>query len=797
MSDAYPNYMQMHGSTLVTNGYSILPIQSGTKAPGRYTGGAWSNYPAWSRHCDRATTDFEVEIWATWPGCAIGLACGHVVGIDIDITDDTVAWQVEELARLYLGDTPCKRIGLPPKRMLVYRAAGPFPSRKTKPLEILSHGTQFVIHAIHPDTKSPYQWPNSSLVETDIADLPEVDAEMIDTFYAEAWKIIPADMKRGGHNPDAIPASYVGAEGASLHGKRGTVPAISAALEYVPNDGLDRADWIGVGMSIKGALGDDGFPLWIEWSRSSDKSGKSGKTDTPEKTWRSLKPHSRGAGSLYYRAMANGWRPAPGLVLNGDLAALPQVDVSGLMEKFRKIAPPAVCQADDPSTAEEEAARIVTGIPLDLMEVEGALKMFMDECQRTARRHQPFLALAAALCAVGTLAGRRYRSETNLRTNLYAIAIAESGSGKDNAPNVVRETLIRAGLTHYLGGEDLASGRGIIAAIAKHPCRLFQIDEFGLFLKEVTSAKSAPHQKAIKSELMKLYSRAQSIYLGAEYADQRDRDRIDIHQPHACLYGTSTALTFREALTAGAMVDGFMARLLVFWTDNNRPPRNPSQAIIDPPQCLLEACQDIATGIGGVARTGGNLTGADGLPFMPKMDSKDPPSDIYTVTMSSDARVEHAAWLEREDALAISLEGTNKASIANRWAENATRLAMIRAISRHPHAPQITATDVSWGWRLAEHCIQTTLRDTDQFLSETQYEAELKKTLYVIKEAGLITASALGRKLQTITARNRQDILADLRDQELIEEVVTAPRHKPGPPTRAYRATNLAAASGD
>jgi hypothetical protein len=81
------SFMARHGAQLVDNGYPIIPIWPGSKKPGRFQRGAWRDYPAWSRHCDRASTPHEVGVWATWPDCAIGIACGSVLGIDIDVRD--------------------------------------------------------------------------------------------------------------------------------------------------------------------------------------------------------------------------------------------------------------------------------------------------------------------------------------------------------------------------------------------------------------------------------------------------------------------------------------------------------------------------------------------------------------------------------------------------------------------------------------------------------------------------------------------------------------------------------------
>jgi hypothetical protein len=169
------NYMAQLGATLVDRGYPILPIQPGTKKPGRYRLGTWQDYPEWSRHCDRPTTEHEVDLWGDWPEAGIGIAAGRVIGIDIDLLASAeVAHAVEALAKQSLGDTPAVRIGRAPKRLLVYRAAEPFAGFKRPPIEVLGHGQQFVAYGLHPDTGQPYTWPVETLADIDIEDLPTI-----------------------------------------------------------------------------------------------------------------------------------------------------------------------------------------------------------------------------------------------------------------------------------------------------------------------------------------------------------------------------------------------------------------------------------------------------------------------------------------------------------------------------------------------------------------------------------------------------------------------------------------------
>jgi hypothetical protein len=168
---------------------------------------------------------------------------------------------------------------------------------------------------------------------------------------------------------------------------------------------------------------------------------------------------------------------------------------------------------------------------------------FVAHCVDTAISPQPFLALAAGICLVGALAGRKYASRTNLRTNIYAVGIADSGGGKDHARQQIKACLAGAGLTRYLAGEDVTSGQAIMTTLERHPAALFQIDEFGNWLHGVLGKRAPTHKAQIAERLKSLYSSAGTIMLGTEYANQSaatGKPRADIHQPHVIIHGTTT-----------------------------------------------------------------------------------------------------------------------------------------------------------------------------------------------------------------------------------------------------------------
>ncbi|MBY0329928.1 MAG: hypothetical protein K2X49_04590 [Acetobacteraceae bacterium] len=84
-------------------------------------------------------------------------------------------------------------------------------------------------------------------------------------------------------------------------------------------------------------------------------------------------------------------------------------------------------------------------VAADLLDIDRALKLFVEYATSAAVSPQLFLALGAGLCMVGAVSGRRYRTPSDQRSNLYAVGIADSGGGKGHARPCVEHALHAAG----------------------------------------------------------------------------------------------------------------------------------------------------------------------------------------------------------------------------------------------------------------------------------------------------------------------------------------------------------------
>ncbi len=761
------NYMAQLGATLVDRGYPILPIQPKSKKPGVYRLGRWVDYPKWSRHCERETRDNEVDIWGDWPEAGIGIAAGRVIGIDIDITHSAhLAHEIEALAKEMLGDTPAVRIGRAPKCLLVYRAVQPFAGFKYPPIEVLGLGQQFIAYGIHPETERPYDWPVSSLADLTPDELPAVTEAQAREFAKAAYEIIPHEARTKTLAVRAAvhtPAGATPTPASTLPDQRGTYAAVEEALRHIPNADVHYDSWVRIGMAIKGALGDEGGPLFEAWSASSQKNNPA----TTARSWRSFAPTRIGAGTLYKLALEQGWQPAPDLQLNGSIVMNGHHPARTFLETL-----------DAPEPIRLESGAIADPVPpakplpAGWADVGGVIAEMMAFMAATAKRPQPVLALGASLCAIGALMGRKYRTESNTRSNLYVVGIAESGAGKNHSRVVINELFRRANLLQYLGGNKIASGSGLLTAIQRQPAILFQLDEFGMFLSAAADRKRSPRYVCEILDLMtELYTTAGTTYFGIEYAStQHNNAHKAIHQPCACIYGTTTPLHFWQALQAANVADGSLARFLIMESEDDFPDSNETFGVIDPPPALLEKLLLIHQGGGKLEGNLADVGAIEEVMVSPR---------VVPMTRAAKAAFRQ---LDRElvEKLRIS-RGTGYTSILARIEENATKLALIRSVSRDPVNPEIGKADALWGITLARHCAELTIREAASRVSENQVESHHKRAMQILREAGEagMTRSDFTRKTQFMDHRQREGVLRTLIEAHLIEQETRQTRGRP------------------
>jgi hypothetical protein len=171
---SHPTYAEV-AARLVDNGYEPVPIVTRSKS---VAASGWTDGPI-----DTA----RVEGWCRQFGtCGVGLRTGRLVGLDIDVEDPDVSYQLAARAEEMFGGTLI-RVGRWPRRLLLFCNMTPIRKLKLPRVDILGVGQQLVAFGIHPDTGLPYEWvTGESPCEVPFDQLPLVDEAGIHLFLAEA-----------------------------------------------------------------------------------------------------------------------------------------------------------------------------------------------------------------------------------------------------------------------------------------------------------------------------------------------------------------------------------------------------------------------------------------------------------------------------------------------------------------------------------------------------------------------------------------------------------------------------------
>lgn len=141
--------------------------------------------------------------------------------------------------------------------------------------------------------------------------------------------------------------------------------------------------------------------------------------------------------------------------------------------------------------------------------------------------------------------GRRYTGPTGVRSNIYAIGLAGSSSGKNHPLIWAQECLVAAGLHNRLGDNCIASGTGMITTLKAQPCVIYPLDEVdGIIRASTDKNKAARHLAEVADNLLTLYTSSHAAFNGTDYANHKEKPRIRIEQPNLSLFGVCTPEAF-------------------------------------------------------------------------------------------------------------------------------------------------------------------------------------------------------------------------------------------------------------
>jgi len=720
---------------LIERGYAAIPIMPGTKRPGFFCAGMWMGLTNWQmKFVGQAPSLFERQLWSkgdTGIGVVAGPASGGMIGADID-TDDSA---IKAALSAVLPQTPAKKRGAKGETLFFYgpeiKESKSWNINGKRVIDLIGPGRQTVLPpSLHPDTGSPYVWSGAETLEDlEPHELPEVHADLIEK--------ISATLAPFGYVEDKLSSASKVADGDEKSPHRQLNEAALAKLaSWVPALGLYRCR--------RTRHGFEAVPIW--------RPSTTGRPAEKRKLNLKIVPEGirdfgadRGYTALDLVIAACGcdldtaWK-----FLSEQLGWSdgPVIELPAAKPELKEVKPEPK-QTAPAADALEQYTHNVPGIVGDTIEwIVG-----------TARRPNRVLALGAAITIVGTLIGRRVAGPTRSATHLYVVSVGPTGSGKQHLFDSTTQLMKSAGAESHIGPSEFISMPAVINFLLRKPLALCLQDEYGAFLKRITSRKASGFESSISKILRTLWSTSFAAMTTAEWAN---REMKVIQSPAISIYGLSTPEEFHAALQGESVGNGFLNRYLVLGTETRASDSEPRLISIRPPANLADELRKLYL-----------WTGANSILQI------DDPTIAFVPDVLPWASEQAAATyhdFERMRDQSMDDEPQLKPYIA-RVGEMAVRLATIRAAGRCGPGAAIDQADMEWGAGIAWTAGQALATAAMEYLPENE------RGTYVDKIAGLIERRRSVMKVRDIQqyVRGRlrsgeiKDILAQLVEAGVIE----------------------------
>ena len=360
-------------------------------------------------------------------------------------------------------------------------------------------------------------------------------------------------------------------------------------------------------------------------------------------------------------------------------------------------------------------------VPDKLLSIPG----FIDDVVKLSMQSAPYpnrvLSFTGALALLAFLVGRKVQDKRDNRSNIYLIALADSGTGKDHPRKVNFNIAFRAGVAGAIG-DAFASGEGLEDALFMHPSMLFQADEFDCIFNTLKYSKDN-RAESINEKLLKFYGASNTIYPLRKKASAKKKDGT-VHEiahivnPNLVLLGTAIPQYFYESLSRRVLENGLVARCIIVEAGKRGEAGNPQP--ITPSDSLIRAATYLAN-----LDVNGNLTNEYPKPL------------IITETPEATAALREVQ--QECDRRYNFYEAQNEGAAKALWArahEKVCKLAMLHGISGNVYNPLITDKSVKWAWKFIDHLTRRMLYMADRYVYENIFDEKCQRAIRKLQEHG-------------------------------------------------------------
>lgn len=400
------------------------------------------------------------------------------------------------------------------------------------------------------------------------------------------------------------------------------------------------------------------------------------------------------------------------------------VDLTGILAQAK-----APAEIREP---EEDAAPADPGpLPDELLDAPGFIGELARYTMETAHKPNRVLAFAGALALNAYLLGRKFKDVHDTRLNVYVLAIAPSGAGKEHPRTVNKNVTDLAGLGRGVL-DDFGSAPGIEDfLILQRASAIYQVDEIDTMFTKLRQRDAA--SESISKLLLTAFSASNSYIARRSLAAQRGRGGVPavdgdsrVREPNLVLFGTGVPHLLYDSLTKRSLENGLFARCLTFETKDLGVVGRP--LALAPPAPVMDY-------LGAVQRMEleGNLESVfprpRTVPFSPEAEDRALrfAADMEALKTAADAKTDFATG-----------------SIWGRAAEKQGKLALSFALSRSLESPRIELEDVERSAAIVEHLTRAVLFRIENSVHETDYEEQSQRVMRLLRaHGGRMTHSAL------------------------------------------------------
>ena len=368
-------------------------------------------------------------------------------------------------------------------------------------------------------------------------------------------------------------------------------------------------------------------------------------------------------------------------------------------------------------------------LPERLLHIPGFIDEFIDWAMNNAPHPNRELEFCGALTFLSYAVGRRIISDRNTLPNVYLVALADSGTGKDHPRKANMTAAIECGLGPGVI-EDFTSGGGIEDALFLTPALLLQKDEMDTLFNMLKNAKDT-NTETILEKLLRIYgssngvwkmrskamSRADLIRLRNEMRSGQHWNEQTILYPYLTIFGTAIPEFFYQSLSRRVLANGLAARCLLIVAGRRGPSHRPDSKVL--PDSIRNAIEIIK-----------GYTGSGDL------ENINPALKVIEATPDANEFLDELS--EKYEGFYHKYETLRSQVAMAFWArafEKILKLAMLYAVSNDVANPVITTKAVKWAAEFVEFATNQALFLVSEYAFENPFDEKAQKIIRYIRNA--------------------------------------------------------------